>query len=80
MTQTADCQFFQKVLPICNVAARQAIVVHSPTQRVGGVSDPARRMRPVRGEPAMVMSDRPARLSGRKRGCRSLERSVVGDL
>ncbi len=39
-----------------------------------------RRMRPVRGEPAMVMSDQQARLSGRKRGCRPLEWSVVGDL
>ena len=39
-----------------------------------------RRMRPVRGEPAMVMSDQQARLSDRKRGCRPLERSVVGDL
>ncbi len=36
-----------------------------------------RRMRPVRGEPAMVMSDQQAR---RKRRCRPLERSVVGDL
>jgi hypothetical protein len=39
-----------------------------------------RRMRPVRGEPAMVMSDQQTRLSGRKRGCRPLDRSVVGDL
>ena len=39
-----------------------------------------RRMRPVRGEPAMVMSDQQARLSGCKRGCRPLDRSVVGDL
>jgi hypothetical protein len=29
------------------------------------------RMRPIRGEPAMVMSDQQARLSGRKRGCQS---------
>jgi hypothetical protein len=39
-----------------------------------------RRMRPVRGEHAMAMSDQQTRLSGRKRGCRPLERSVVGDL
>jgi hypothetical protein len=32
------------------------------------------------GEPATVMSDRQTRLSGRKRGCRPLERSVVGEL
>jgi hypothetical protein len=38
-----------------------------------------RRMRPVRGEPAMVISDQQARF-GRERGCRPLERSVVGDL
>jgi len=37
-------------------------------------------MRPVRGEPTMIMSDQQARLSGRKRGYRALERSVVGDL
>ena len=39
-----------------------------------------RRMRTVRGEPTMIMSDQQARLSGRKRGRRPLERSVVGDL
>jgi hypothetical protein len=36
-----------------------------------------RRMGP---EPAMVMSNQQARLSCRKRGCRPLERPVVGDL
>jgi hypothetical protein len=36
-----------------------------------------RRKRPVRGEPAM---DQQTQLSGRKRGCRPLERAVVGDL
>jgi hypothetical protein len=37
-------------------------------------------MRTVPGEPTMIMSDQQARLSGRKRGRRPLERSVVGDL
>jgi hypothetical protein len=55
----------------------------TPTLSYDGSGDNGslvRRMRPVRGEPTMIMSNQQAHLSGRKRGCRPLERSVVGDL
>jgi hypothetical protein len=56
---------------------RQAIVVAFSDVACRGSFG---RMRPVRGEHAITMSDQQTRLSGRKRGCGPLERSVVGDL
>ena len=54
---------------------------HPPTKLCAWIMGSVMRpMRPVRGEPTMIMSGQQARLSGRKRGCRPLERSVVGDL
>jgi len=41
MTETADHQFFQKVLPECNGAAGKQLVVHSPTQACRGSFGPA---------------------------------------
>src|ERR1700730_16523647 len=79
MAQTAGHQLFQRVLPECNVAPASNCCAFSDVACRGSCG-PMRRMRPVRGEPAMVMSDQQTRLSGRKRGCRPLERSVVGDL
>ena len=59
---------------------RQAIVVAFSDVACRGSFGAMRRMRPVRGEHAMAMSDQQTRSSGRKRGCRPLERSVVGGL
>ena len=59
------------------VAGKQ--LFHSDVSVLGSFG-PMRRMRPVRGEPAMVMSDQQARLSGRKSRMPALERSVVDDL
>jgi hypothetical protein len=49
-------------------------------KRVGKLKDPCDACGRFGGEPAMVNSDQQTRLSGRKRECRPLERSVVGDL
>jgi hypothetical protein len=76
MAQTAGHQLFQRVLPECNVAPASYCCAFSDVACRGSFG-PMRRKRPVRGEPAM---DQQTQLSGRKRGCRPLERAVVGDL
>src|SRR5712675_405081 len=59
---------------------RQAVLYILRRKRVGKLKDPYDACGRFGGEPAMVNSDQQTRLSGRKRGCRPLERSVVGDL
>ncbi len=59
---------------------RQAVLCILRRKRVGKLKDPCDACGRFGGEPAMVNSDQQTRLSGRKRGCRPLERSVVGDL
>ena len=75
MTQTAGHQFFQKVLPVSNAPPASNCCAFSDVACRGSFG-PMRRMQPVRGEPAMVISDQQVRLSGRKRGCRPLDRAV----
>src|ERR1700682_3568575 len=55
MAQTADHQLFQRVLPECNVAPASNCCAFSDVACRGSFG-PMRRMRPVRGEPAVVMS------------------------
>src|SRR6266481_4712010 len=59
---------------------RQTVLCILRRKRVGKLKGPCDACGRFGGEPAMVNSDQQTRLSGRKRGCRPLERSVVGDL
>jgi hypothetical protein len=77
IAQTAAHHLFHKVLPECNAPPASNC---SPTLACREVSDPCDACGRFGARPPWSMSDRQARLSGRSRGCRLLERSVVNDL
>jgi hypothetical protein len=66
-------------LRVINFSKSVARMQPGAGKQLSAFSDVACRRSFGPGEPATVTSDRQTRLSGRKRGFRPLERSVVGD-
>src|SRR6266436_9753570 len=78
----ANCRSstFPKSVARMQCATGEQLLCILRRKRVGKLKDPCDACGRFGARPAMVMSDQQTRLSGRKRGCRPLERSVVGDL